>query len=41
MTGNKFLLDTNIVIDSLRKNIKITDKVNDLGELFISTVVLG
>ena len=41
MTGNKFLLDTNIVIEIFDGNKAIADKINELPEFYISTVVLG
>ncbi len=41
MTGNKLLLDTNIVIDFFNGKKDIVDKVNALPECYISSVVLG
>ena len=41
MTGNKVLLDTNIIIEVLNGNQKIADKINGLGSFSISSVVLG
>ena len=41
MTGNKFLLDTNIVIEVFDGNTVIADKINQLSEFYISAVVLG
>lgn len=41
MTGNKYLLDTNIIIEVFDNNQAIADKINELPQLFISTVVLG
>ena len=41
MTGNKILLDTNIVIEVLNGNKEIADKINDLSGFSISAVVLG
>ena len=41
MTGNKYLLDTSIVIEVFDGNKEIADKINDLPEFYISSVVLG
>ena len=41
MTGNKFLLDTNIVIEVFDGNKEIANKINKLPEFYISVVVLG
>jgi len=41
MTGNNFLLDTNIVIEIFDGNKDIADRVNKLSEFFISSIVLG
>ena len=41
MSGNKILLDTSIIIEVLNGNKKIADKLNDLKEFSISSVVLG
>jgi tRNA(fMet)-specific endonuclease VapC len=41
MTGNKILLDTNIVIEVFDGNRDIADKLSNLSEFFISAVVLG
>jgi tRNA(fMet)-specific endonuclease VapC len=41
MTGNKFLLDTNIVIEIFDGNKEIADKLNNLSEFYISAVVAG
>jgi tRNA(fMet)-specific endonuclease VapC len=41
MIGNKFLLDTNIVIDIFDGNMEIAKKVSKLSEFYISSVVLG
>lgn len=41
MTGNKFLLDTNIVIELFDGNKIIADKLNQVPEFFISSVTLG
>ena len=39
MTGNKFLLDTNIVIEVFDDNEILAEKMENVGELYISTVV--
>ncbi len=41
MTGNRFLLDTNIVIEVFEGNNEIAEKINILPEFYISVVVLG
>lgn len=41
MTGNKFLLDTNIIIEVFDGNTAIADKINKLQGFYISTIVLG
>lgn len=41
MTGNNFLLDTNIVIEVFDGNKDIADKINKLSEFYISSIVLG
>ena len=41
MTGNNFLVDTNIVIEIFDGNKDIADKLNKLSEFFVSTVVQG
>jgi tRNA(fMet)-specific endonuclease VapC len=41
MTGNKILLDTNIVIEVLNGNTEIADKINSFQEFSISATVLG
>ena len=41
MTGNKFLLDTNIVIEIFRGNKEIADYLSKLPEIYISSIVLG
>lgn len=41
MTGNKFFLDTNIIIDLFAGNKIIADKVNELATFYISSIVLG
>jgi tRNA(fMet)-specific endonuclease VapC len=41
MTGSKFLLDTNIIIEIFDGNKVIADKLSKLPGFFISVVVLG
>ena len=41
MTGNNFLLDTNIVIEIFRGNKEIADYLSKLPEIYISSIVLG
>ena len=41
MNGNKFLLDTNVVIEVFDGNKSIADKINELSEFYISSIVLG
>ena len=41
MTGNNFLLDTNIVIEIFDGNKEIADRLNNLSEFYISAVVAG
>ena len=41
MTGNKLLLDTNIIIEVFDGNKVIADKLNKVSELYISAIVLG
>jgi tRNA(fMet)-specific endonuclease VapC len=41
MTGNNFLLDTNIIIEVFDSNKEIADKINKLPEFYISSIVLG
>lgn len=41
MTGNSFLLDTNIIIEVFDGNKTIADKINDSGNFYISAIVLG
>ncbi|MBC7552378.1 MAG: type II toxin-antitoxin system VapC family toxin [Taibaiella sp.] len=41
MTGNKYLLDTNIVIEVFDDNKILAERMEDIGALYISTVVLG
>jgi tRNA(fMet)-specific endonuclease VapC len=41
MTGNKFLRDTNIIIEVFDGNKEIADRINKLSEFYISVIVLG
>lgn len=41
MTGNNFLLDTNIIIEVFDGNKNIADKISKLPGFYISSVVLG
>ncbi len=41
MTGNKFLLDTSIVIEIFKGNQEVGEKINDSDKFYISSVVLG
>jgi tRNA(fMet)-specific endonuclease VapC len=41
MTGNNYLLDTNVVIELFKGNKAIADKINKLKQFYISSVVLG
>lgn len=41
MTGNNFLLDTNIVIELFDGNKNIADKINSLPFFYLSSIVLG
>ena len=41
MSGSKFLLDTNIVIEVFKGNKAIADKINGLSHFYISPIVLG
>ena len=41
MTGNNFLIDTNIVIEVFNGNKAIADKINELSGFYICSVVLG
>ena len=41
MTGSKYLLDTNIIIDIFEGNKTIAGNLNNLPEIFISSVVAG
>ena len=41
MTGNSYLIDTNVVIDILNNKIKFIDKLNKHDKFYISVIVLG
>ena len=41
MTGNNYLLDTNIVIEIFKGNRTFANKINKLKQFYISTIVLG
>ena len=41
MTGNNFLVDTNIVIEVFKGNKEIADYLYKLPEILISSIVLG
>ena len=41
MTGNNYVLDTNIVIEVFNGNKEFADKISNQSILFISSVVLG
>lgn len=41
MTGNKFLLDTNIITAWLKGDTSIADKIDKAKEIHIPTIVLG
>lgn len=41
MTGNNYLLDTNVVIELFKGNKAIADKINNLKQFYISSIVLG
>lgn len=41
MTGNNFLLDTNIVIEVFDGNRDIADKINKLSAVYISSIAIG
>ena len=40
-TGNKYLLDTNIIVEIFGGNVKIADKVHSLNGFAICPIVLG
>jgi tRNA(fMet)-specific endonuclease VapC len=41
MTGNNYLLDTNIIIEIFDGNKKLADKINKLKEFYLSCIVVG
>lgn len=41
MTGSKFLLDTNIVIEVFDGNKEIADKISKLPGFYVPVIVLG
>ena len=41
MTGNRFLLDTNIIVAWLNGEIAIADKIDNAKEIHIPIIVLG
>ena len=41
MTGNNFLVDTNIVIDVFKGNKEIADYLYKLPDIYISSIALG
>ena len=41
MSGNSYLLDTNIVIDFFRNSQKTKDKLKEIDQLSTSAIVLG
>ncbi len=41
MTGNRYFLDTNIVIEVFSGNKAVADKINEIPPFCISSVVLG
>ncbi len=41
MTGNSYFLDTNIVIEIFSGNKVIADKINEIAQFSISSIVLG
>lgn len=41
MTGNKVLLDTNIISDWLKGNTEIADKIDEKEEVYIPAIVVG
>lgn len=41
MTGNKFLLDTNIIVSWLNGETEIADKIDHAEEIHIPVIVLG
>ena len=41
MTGNNFLLDTNIVIEVFEENKGIAEKISKLSVIYISSIAVG
>jgi tRNA(fMet)-specific endonuclease VapC len=41
MTGNKFLLDTNIITALLKGEVSVAGKIDKAKEIYIPTIVLG
>ena len=41
MTGNNYLIDSNIVIEIFNGNKKFADKLNKEKEIFMYAIVLG
>lgn len=41
MIGNKFLLDTNIIVDLLNGEVSIADKIDKAKEIHIPIIVIG
>jgi tRNA(fMet)-specific endonuclease VapC len=41
MTGNKFLLDTNIITALLKGEVSVAEKIDKAKEIYIPTIVLG
>ena len=41
MIGNKYLIDTNIIVEIFKGNKIIAEKLNKLSEFYISAIVLG
>ncbi len=41
MTGNSYFLDTNIIIEVFSGNTVVADKINEIGNFHISSIVLG
>jgi tRNA(fMet)-specific endonuclease VapC len=41
MTGNKFLLDTNIITALLKGEITVANRIDKAKEIYIPTIVIG
>jgi tRNA(fMet)-specific endonuclease VapC len=41
MTGNKYLLDTNIISAYFKGDVSIANKINSLFDVFIPVIVIG